>query len=388
MTQASRRRKFRWLRHVAWVTLVTIFLAVAAVAFFFGTGLGNPLLRRVVVRRLEALTGARVQLRTISVGWFSLRATLKGLELHGLEPAGTEPLFSAEEVQAGLRIDSFWGRKVALDGVFVREPRIHIRVGKDGKTNVPVVYRPRSAKPLGQTLLDLHIKHLKIENGWILYNEVKSPLAVEGDRLRLVVDASGPLENLIYVGNLVWQDVTFTTKSFVPVPVGISAKFSFSRDKFTLEQGVVNAAHSHVDTQAELTNFADPKWNVKYRGWVELGDLRETLRQPLVPTGRADVRGEGTFADGKFRGTGNYAGRDIALPYDDFHAGGVTSHGNFRIDNDGLVVPDFFAGALGGTVRGRVTLRFAGLQFRAETHVQDVRLAALLPVDRTPRISD
>ena len=231
MTQASRRRKFRWLRHVAWVTLVTIFLAVAAVAFFFGTGLGNPLLRRVVVRRLEELTGARVQLRTISIGWFSLRATLKGLELHGLEPAGTEPLFVAEEVQAGLRIDSFWGRKVALDGVFVREPRIHIRVGKDGKTNVPVVYRPRTAKPLGQTLLDLHIKHLKIENGWILYNEVKSPLAVEGDNLRLAVDASGPLENLIYVGNLDWQNVTYTTKSFVPVPVGFPVKFSFCRTR-------------------------------------------------------------------------------------------------------------------------------------------------------------
>jgi translocation and assembly module TamB len=379
MTQASRRQKFRWLRHVAWVTLVTIFLVVAAVAFFFGSGLGNPLLRRVVVRRLEQLTGARVQLRTISIGWFSLRATMKGLELHGLEPAGTEPLFTAEEVQAGLRIDSFWGRKVALDGVIVREPRIHIRVDKDGKSNVPVVRRPPTTKPLEQTLLDLHIKHLKIENGWVLYNEVKSPLAVEGDNLRLTVDGSGPLENLTYVGDLDWQNVSYTTKSFIPVPVGISAKFSVSREGFTLEQGVISAAHSHVDAQAQMTNFADPRWSVKYRGWVELGDLRETLRQPLVPTGRADVRGEGTFADGKFRGTGTYDGRDIALPYDDFHAGGVTSHGNFRIDNDGLVVPDFFARALGGTVKGRVTLRFAGLQFRAETHVENVRLATLLP---------
>ena len=42
-------------------------------------------------------------------------------------------------------------------------------------------------------------------------------------------------------------------------------------------------------------------------------------------------------------------------------------------------MPDFFAGALGGTVKGRVTLRFAGLQFRAETHVENVRLATLLP---------
>ena len=49
MTQASRRNKLRWLRHVAWMLAVTVFLAVAAGVFFFGSGLGNPLIRRVVV---------------------------------------------------------------------------------------------------------------------------------------------------------------------------------------------------------------------------------------------------------------------------------------------------------------------------------------------------
>jgi hypothetical protein len=35
MTQASRRKKLRWLRHVAWVVAVTVFLTVAAAVFFF-----------------------------------------------------------------------------------------------------------------------------------------------------------------------------------------------------------------------------------------------------------------------------------------------------------------------------------------------------------------
>jgi translocation and assembly module TamB len=379
MTQASRRKKLRWLRHVAWVVAVTVFLAVAAVVFFFGSGLGNPLIRRVVVRRLEALTGGRVELRTISIRWLSLRATLKGLEVHGLEPAGTEPLFYTEEVQAGLRIDSFWGRKVSLDALTVKQPRIHIRVGKNGETNVPSPRRPRSAKPVGQTLLDLHIRHVKLENGWVLYNDVKTPLEVEGENLRLGLDAGGPLDHLLYVGNLDWQNIRFVAKRFLPVPLSVAAKFSVSRDGFTLEQGVFSAAHSRVDAQAEMTNFADPQWSMKYRGWLELVDLRETLRQPLVPTGRADFRGEGTLAGGQFHGTGSYSGRDIALPYDDFHAKGLTSHGNVEINNDGLVVPDFYAGALGGTVKGRVTLKFAGWQFHAENHVEGMRLAAVLP---------
>jgi translocation and assembly module TamB len=379
MTEASRTRKFRWLRHVAWVSAVAIFLALTSVIIFFGSGAGNPLIRRVLVRRLQALTGGRVELRTISIDWLSLRAKLKGLEIHGLEPAGTAPLFAAEEVETDLRIDSWWGRKVSLDGLVVREPHIHIRIGKNGVTNVPTPPRPRSAKPLGQTLLDLHIRHLNLENGWVLYNDVQAPLAIEGDNLHLALVASGAVDHLSYDGNLDWQNVTFTAQRFLPVPIGVSAKFTISRDGFTLQQGVMSAAHSHVDAQAELTNFADPRWNLRYRGWLELVDLREILRNPLVPTGRADVHGEGTLADQQFHGTGIYAGSDIALPYDDFHARGLTSHGTFTINNDGLVVPDFYAGALGGTVKGRVTLRFAGLQFHAETHVQDVRLANLLP---------
>ena len=246
----------------------------------------------------------------------------------------------------------FWGRKVSLDSLTVKQPRMDIRVGKNGETNVPSPRRPRSAKPLGQTLLDLHIRHVKLENGWMLYNDVKTPLEVEGDNLRLALDAGGPLDHMVYVGNLDWQNIRFVAKRFLPVPVSVAAKFSVSRDGFTLEQGVFSAAHSHVDAQAEMTNFADPRWSMKYRGWLELVDLRETFRQPLVPTGRADFRGEGTLTGGQFHGTGSYSGRDIALPYDDFHAKGLTSHGTVQINNDGLVVPDFYAGALGRHSKG------------------------------------
>jgi len=33
-----------------------------------GSGLANPLLRRVLIHRMETLTGARVEIRTVSVG--------------------------------------------------------------------------------------------------------------------------------------------------------------------------------------------------------------------------------------------------------------------------------------------------------------------------------
>jgi translocation and assembly module TamB len=382
MTREARRRKWRWLRHVAWVLaakVLLILLILAGVAIFFGSGAGNPLIHGYVVKRLEKMTGGRVTLGSISIHWLSLEVRLKNLVIRGREPAGTEPLFAADEVQAGLRIDSFWGRRVSLNDLLMQRPQVHIRIEKNGASNLPVLQGASTRKPARETLFDLHIRHLQLQNGWILYNDVRTPLAVEGDNLRLALDSSGSASQSMYLGILDWQSIRFTAKRFLPWPVSVSAKFTLREDGFTLEQGILNAGRSHVDAQAEMQDYSHPKWNFRYRGWVNLLDIRENLRSPETPTGRADVHGEATLADGQFRGTGSYSGHEIELTYPIFHVAGLSSRGSFQIDNKGLVVPDFLALAFGGTVKGRVTMRFDGLKFRADTHVQDAHLAGVLP---------
>ncbi len=377
MKRETRHPIWSWIIHTPWVLAV---IGVLSVIAFFGSGAGNPLLSRLLVSRLERMTGGKVELRTLSIRWFAMRATIKGLVIHGTEPAGTEPLFTAEEVQAGLRIDSFWWRRISLNELVVQQPHVHIRVEKNGTTNVPAPPRPVfTNKPLRDTLFELHIRRLLLADGWLLYNDVKTPITVHGGDLRIGLDAGGTLEHPLYLGNLDWQNMQFTSKRYKPLPVGLSAKFTLWRDGFTLEQGIFSAGHSHLDAQAEMNSFSNPQWSFRYRGWIDLLDFRETLREPMVPAGRVDVRGEGQFAGGQFKGSGSYSGQNIALPYEVFHATGLISRGSYRIDNGGLEVPDFFAGAFGGKVTGRVTMRFDGLKFRADTHVQDVKLAAVLP---------
>src|SRR5258708_24228462 len=94
----ARHPIWRWIIHTPWVLAV---IALLAVVVFFGSGAGNPLLSRLLVSRLELMTGGKVELRVLSIQWLAMRATIKGLVIHGREPAGTEPLFTSEEVQAG-----------------------------------------------------------------------------------------------------------------------------------------------------------------------------------------------------------------------------------------------------------------------------------------------
>jgi translocation and assembly module TamB len=383
MKVRKRHPIWSWVIHTPWVLAV---IAILTIIGFFGSGAGNPVLKRWMAHRLEQVTGARVDLDSISIHWLSLRTTLHGLVLHGREPVGARPFLSAREVRVRLRVDSFWGRKVSLDELFVKDVELHIRIDRDGATNVPIpaIASAGARKPLHESLFAMRVRQLQIENGFFFYNEAKAPLVVQGGDLQVAVDAGGSLEHPLYLGNLAWEGVRFITPRMVPMPVDFAAKFTVWQQGFTLEQGMVSAGRSHLDAEAEMSDFVKPRWSFKYRGWVELQDIRDTFRAPLTPTGHVDVRGEGTYANEQFKGTGSYAGRDVHLTYPIFRAAGLSSRGSVTINNDGLVVPDFWAEGFGGNVRGRVTMEFAGLKFRAETHVQDMHLAQVLPAIERP----
>jgi len=379
MSKETRRRRWRWLRHLVWVLSITVLLVIAAVVAFFGTGAGNPLLRRLLTRRLQSATGAQVELQGISVHWLSLRATLRGLAIHGKEPAGTEPLFSADRIEAGLRIDSFWGRKISLNDLVMDKPQIHIRVEKDGSTNIPTPPRSRTSKPIRETLFDLHVRHVRFNDGWALYNDVRKPLVLEGGDFHLEMEAGGNPEQPMYLGALDWKSLELAKGRNVPMMLDLSARFNVTRGGFKLEQAQISLGQSRFDLQAEMVDFANPKWTYRYRGWVNFLDFRRILRSPHTPEGRVDVRGEGTFSKGRLGGTGTFVASEVNLQYDVFRAKHLGGRGVYRLDNRGVVIPELNAEAFGGSVRGKVALQFAGMRFRAETHVVGTRVAQVFP---------
>ncbi|HTB91393.1 MAG TPA: translocation/assembly module TamB domain-containing protein [Candidatus Sulfotelmatobacter sp.] len=379
MTEETRRKKILWLEHLFWVLGTWTLLGVALAIIALGSGLANPLLRRFLVNRLHNLTGTPVEVRTVSVGWFSLTATVNGLVIHGTEPPSTDPLFRAEQARIGLRIDSFWGRRVSLNDLLLVQPRVHLRVEKNGSSNLPVIKKSDSRQPLQQTLLALHIRHIEIRDGWFLYNNLRSLVATEGGDLRLNVTVGGTPDHPLYLGSLDWDSIQLARRRDLPLPANLSARFSASREAFTLEQAVVDVGRSHLDLQAETKNFETPNWTYRYRGWLDLLDIREAFRTPEVPLGRIDLRGDGTLASGQFGGKGEFAADNIVLSFEDFHSANLTSRSHYALEPDGVVLPDFAAYGLGGSVKGPITMKYDGLKFRAVTKVQGIRLSGVAP---------
>jgi translocation and assembly module TamB len=377
MKRTGRHPIWSWIIHTPWV-LAT--LAVLAVLIFFGSGAGNPLIKRVLIRRIEAASGGKTEVDSISIRWLSFRATIKGLVIRGKEPKGTEPFVVVDQIDVGLRVDSFWGRKISLDELVVTKPRLHIRIEPNGASNVPTPGRSAtSAEPTAETLFDLRARQVKLVDGWILYNDVRAPLSLEGGRLQVALKAGGAIEHPLYAGNFDWQAVHLTARRYIPAPIDLSAKFTLWREGFALEQGLLTIGHSHFDAQAEIASWVNPRLSYRYRGWLELADVRDIFREPQVPTAHIDLRGQGTIGGGKTTGSGSYATDNLALYFEDFHAKGLVSRSSYTLDEKGAELTDFMAGAMDGYIKGKVTLRFDGMQFRAVTHMGAVRLARVLP---------
>ncbi len=381
MKRQARHPIWNWIIHTPWVLGV---LAISSLIFFFGSGAGNPLLKRLITARIASVTGTKVEVKNLSIEWLKLRFTLEGLVIHGLEAANTEPLVSVESARIGLRVDSFWGRRMSLDELTLQKPRVHIALRSDGRSNLPL---PRGqGLPFGSLdpLFALHLRRFQLEDGWLLYNDITTPVSMKGGDLALNLDRTGTTAETSYVGTLEWKSVQFNSKKNLPLPLNMSLKFSAGRDSFTLEQGIFNAGRSRLDAHVEIRKFAAPEILFRYRGWVDLLDFRDTLREPKVPTGKVDIRGDGNFANHAIFSSGSYSGVGIDLPYEQFHVRGLLSHGNYKLDNQGIDLPDFFAGAFGGSVTGHVSIRFQGVRFRAETHVEQVQLSAVMKAAEEP----
>jgi hypothetical protein len=208
-----------------------------------------------------------------------------------------------------------------------------------------------------------------------LYNSVQSLVAVEGGELHLNVKLAGTAQKPLYLGALNWDSVELGRRRDAPVPANISVKFSLGKEGLAIEQGILDVGRSHMDVQAEMPNLEVPALTYRYRAWLDLLDLREAFLTPEVPLGRVDLRGDGAFGVNKVEGKGSFAGDNLTLSYLDFHSANLSSRSSYTLNEKEVVLPDFAAYALGGNLKGRVVMRYEGLQFRAEAILQNIRLS-------------
>lgn len=371
--------KLKWKRWLKILGALAAALTVIAV-ILVQTGVVARWARKGVIAQIEKMTGGRVELKEFRFSVLGLRAEFDDFTLHGREPAGTPPFFRAETLVVDLRVISFFQRKIALEEVRIEKPVLHVRIDKEGKSNAPAPKTERPpGKPWREQIFDLTIRVLRLNQGMLLINDVRVPLAAEGGDFSFALDfRATEAGQESYAGVASWGKMKLAARRYLPFASDWRLKFTLGRESFEVNEFAWKLPHSELQAGARLASFAKPEWSFRYQGTLSLDDLRTILRKPHSPRGMVEFSGEGNNAGGELNLKGSYAAREIDLPYEWFHSKGITSRGNYRVAKRRLEIADFEAHALGGALAGRVTMEFDGVKFRVESRAQGINLSSLL----------
>ena len=135
-TMNDTKRKFG-LKHGLGIVVALALVVGLAIAYVIASGLADRWARRTIVEQLEKTTGARVELGNFHFGWRLLTRAFRRTHLARTRAGGNPASVSRGRLQFDIHVESFWGRKISLGNVEMSHFSAHVRVEKDGSTNIP-----------------------------------------------------------------------------------------------------------------------------------------------------------------------------------------------------------------------------------------------------------
>jgi translocation and assembly module TamB len=379
----SRRAKILW-RVVATMVVLLIVAAIGGLMALRSDWLREKV-RAGIVKEIETATGGRAEIGSFTFDWSGLVATVEPLTLHGTERADEPPLLRVQSIHVGLRVISLMKRQVDLSFLRLKGVAGRVVIYPDGTTNVPTPKSPSNGNPWAQELLNLAIKEYEISDGVFEVDDRKVPINLRGRdlRVRMTYDSAGPR----YRGELSSAKTHIEgIGAAVPIEADASLAFTLERSRIEIAKLHVTTAESQVDLTGVLDDTLAPRGTLKLKA---SGSLHEVARWFKV---RGGLAGTGTV-DGNLELTtspifdivitGRFHGEKVAYAQDRLHLAGAEARGDLRMTQDHLSVTSLEASAMGGRVRGQVTIdHWRDFAARGQVEGLSVRQVAEVLTDR------
>ena len=177
MTEMRKKRGWKYWLMIA-VILAVLLPAVTIVGLLFtlSSGVIDSRIRAEITQQIAKRLNTTAELGQFHFDPWRLRVILADLTIHGREPEGTPPFLHIARLEVGIRVDSLWGRKFSVGDVELVRPAIHVRIEPSGKANVPLPPSTTPGKPIRERLFEVVVRRLRLDDGELLFNDVRVPL--------------------------------------------------------------------------------------------------------------------------------------------------------------------------------------------------------------------
>ena len=287
-----------FLRRLLIAAVVLLIFGGAAMYFTLRSQWFREQVRQKIVSVIETTSGGRAEIGAFDFDASNLRARLTALTLHGSEPPASPPLFHAASITVGLKIVSLLKRDVDLESLDIADPRIHLIIDAQGRTNIPEPkIKSRNERNAIDTILNLAVGRFSLHHGVF---EVESRGSTE-------FDARGQNLNTLlryepaaprYRGNISIGQLDAHFPGYVPIPLGISLAVVLEHNRVEMAQGNLTTGNTSFNFSGALEDLNAPHATLRYNASVSLADLSRILRLKGLDAGTAQLDGNAQWAGG------------------------------------------------------------------------------------------
>ncbi len=364
---------------------------LAAAVAVLRSGWFNEQVRLRIIREVESATGGRAEIGGFAFSWERMRAEVRSFVLHGAEPEGDPPLFSAASVRLGLKPVSILRRDVDIQSLVVGEPRLRIAVYPDGTTNLPQPPAARRRERPVEPFLALAIEDFRIEGGLIEINDRRTPLDVAGEDFssRLEYQTSGPR----YDGVVSFRRLRVASSPWFAAALDADIALSLEAGRLVLKDARFRTQRSTARLDGAVENLLSPRVSAGVEARISLEEAQALAGRPAIARGTVDLSGLLAYASrSDFSLSGRIAGSGLSAAQAGVTASGIGLASALRLSPDGVELSGLSLSALGGAFRGSAGLdkqRRFRLDGTAELLLLSelARLGSLKPLPWDGRIS-
>jgi outer membrane protein assembly complex protein YaeT len=310
------RRGPMWgcLKALIWtfgITLAVLLLVVGGGFWYLGTSSFAGLVQLRIAKTLEARLGRHVSIHDVQI----IRARPAKVIINDLRiansPGAVHPNFATvRQLVITGGIDSFWGRKITVQRVDIRDPRLYFEVYPAGSKLVHNFPHWNSGPPSKYEIYHLDVGTLFITGGGFDFLDRKHDIAVVTNDLTSQINVTRAED--LYAGTATSPRVHVRIQNYKPFDLDLRGGFRFTPDNLVLQSIAMRGRDMQVFVSGSVNPLADAVYNLHLTSQLGLSRVREIFAVNKVLDGAISIDGNLRGRAGTFALTGGWVSPKIS----------------------------------------------------------------------------
>ncbi len=334
---------------------------------------------RKLARATNEATGGRTDIQHFHFQPATLTATLDGVTVRGNDGPGEPPLLRIEQLTVRLNLQSLIRRRITLREFLIERPIVHLRVDKQGESNLP---RPAASRPGSQgNVFDLSVGHTLLTNGEIYVDDRAVPLTADlyGLKAGFRFDPSSNG----YMGEIVYDRGQVGGLQYPSLAHALTAKLSLAPALLAID-AVLRVGGSTAAVRGQISDYSHPKIEGQYDLRIHINDFNAASPQ-LAPAGDVSFNGaihyQGTNDQPWIRNlslNGSISSTALTANVSEGRLDLRSLSGTYDLSNGTLQTRNLRAETLGGRVEGNIQVEHLDHNpaYRVRAALHDLSLEA------------